>query len=277
MFIRKSTKDYLKANVKDISKLLTLALDQTKEQLFSNPGYELNDIEHKTLNNLIKQRTNGKPFAYLKGSQGFYDLDFVVSPATLIPRPETELLIDIALDTFDTNKKISALDLGTGSGIIAITLSEKRPKWKISATDLSIDALNIAKLNSTEDIDFYCGSWFVPLPLSKFDLIVSNPPYINEHDPHLEDLKYEPIVALVSGDDGLDLTAAMLAEAAGWLSEQGLIVIEVGNSELALQQAFPEIPFMWLELSQGGNGIFCLTGAQCRQYQAQFYTWHQSR
>ncbi len=84
-------------------------------------------------------------------------------------------------------------------------------------------------------------------------------------------------MALVSGDDGLDLTAAMLAEAAGWLSEQGLIVIEVGNSELALQQAFPEIPFMWLELSQGGNGIFCLTGAQCRQYQAQFYTWHQSR
>ena len=106
MSIRKSTKDYLKIDVKDILKLLCLALDQTKEQLFSNQDYELNNAELKTLDSLIKQRSNGKPFAYLKGTQGFYDLDFIVSPATLIPRPETELLIDIALDTFDTNKKM---------------------------------------------------------------------------------------------------------------------------------------------------------------------------
>ena len=89
MSIRKSTKDYLKTDVKDILKLLCLALDQTKERLFSNLDYELNNAELKTLNSLIKQRSNGKPFAYLKGTQGFYDLDFIVSPATLIPRPET--------------------------------------------------------------------------------------------------------------------------------------------------------------------------------------------
>ena len=105
MSIRKSTKDYLKTDVKDILKLLCLALDQTKERLFSNLDYELNNAELKALDSLIKQRSNGKPFAYLKGTQGFYDLDFIVSPATLIPRPETELLIDIALNTFDTDKK----------------------------------------------------------------------------------------------------------------------------------------------------------------------------
>ena len=231
MSIRKSTKDYLKMDVKDILKLLCLALDQTKEQLFSNLDYELNNAELKTLDSLIKQRSNGKPFAYLKGTQGFYDLDFIVSPATLIPRPETELLIDIALDTFDTYKKISVLDLGTGSGIIAITLSEKRPKWKISATDQSIDALNIAKLNSTKDIDFYCGSWFDPLPLSKFDLIVSNPPYINEHDPHLEDLKYEPIEALVSGDDGLNDIREIITKSIEFLNIGGYLLLEHGYDQ----------------------------------------------
>jgi len=231
MFIRKSTKDYLKADVKDISKLLTLALDQTKEQLFSNPGYELNDIEHKTLNNLIKQRTNGKPFAYLKGSQGFYDLDFVVSPATLIPRPETELLIDIALDTFDTNKKINALDLGTGSGIIAITLSEKFPSWAITATDQSNDALKIAQINATNKIDFYCGDWFDALPKDKFDLIVSNPPYIEDQDPHLHSLKYEPIEALISGKDGLDDIRKIISQSPEYLNQGGYLLLEHGYNQ----------------------------------------------
>ena len=116
----------------------------------------------------LNNASDGKPFAYFKGSQGFYDLDFIVSSATLIPRPETELLIDIALDTFDTNTKINALDLGTGSGVIAITLSEKRPKWQISATDQSIDALNIAQTQyQLRDIDFYCGNWFDPLTSRK--------------------------------------------------------------------------------------------------------------
>jgi len=110
-------------------------------------------------------------------------------------------------------------------------------------------------------------------------LIVSNPPYVDAKD--YEDMpvefSHEPKLALVSGDDGLDLTAAMLAQAADWLSEQGLIVIEVGNSEVALQNALPDVPFMWLDLHSGGNGVFCLTGVQCRQYQARFSAWHKSR
>ena len=118
----------------------------------------------------------------------------------------------------------------------------------------------------------YDSDIFSGLSPHRYDLIVSNPPYVdaNDYDDMPAEYTHEPKMALVSGDDGLDLTAAMLAEAADWLSEQGLIVIEVGNSEVALQQALPEVPFMWLDLSAGGNGVFCLTGAQCRQYQDNF-------
>ena len=150
----KSIKDFLRNDVEDISKLLSLALNKTQEQLYANLDYQLVDTELSVLLSYIDQRKKGKPFAYIKGSKGFYDLDFIVSPATLIPRPETELLVDITLNLLDKNKNLKVLDLGTGSGVIAITISEKRPKWKLSATDLSLDALNIARLNSTKNIDF---------------------------------------------------------------------------------------------------------------------------
>ena len=231
MSVRKSIKDFLREDQKDISKLLSLTLDQTKEQLFANPGYELNESELETLDSLIKQINNGKPFAYLKGSQGFYDLDFIVSPATLIPRPETELLIDIALDTFDSNKKINILDLGTGSGAIAITLSEKCPLWKITATDKSNEALKIAKLNTHNKINFYCGDWFGAVPDEKFDLIVSNPPYIDDHDPHLDSLKYEPLEALTSGSNGLDDIRIIINESPKYLKEGGYLLLEHGFNQ----------------------------------------------
>ena len=120
----KSIKDFLRNDVEDISKLLSLALNKTQEQLYANLDYQLVDTELSVLLSYIDQRKKGKPFAYIKGSQGFYDLDFIVSPATLIPRPETELLIDITLNLLDKNKNIKVLDLGTGSGVIAITISE---------------------------------------------------------------------------------------------------------------------------------------------------------
>ncbi|AXE62540.1 peptide chain release factor N(5)-glutamine methyltransferase [Candidatus Thioglobus sp. NP1] len=231
MSVRKSIKDYLKEDIEDISKLLSLALKKSKEQLFSNPNYELNNIELNALDNLIEQRNDGKPFAYLKGSQGFYDLDFIVSSATLIPRPETELLIDITLDTFDINSKINALDLGTGSGVIAITLSEKYLNWSISATDQSMAALKIAQLNTDKNINFYHGNWFDPLPKEKFDLIVSNPPYINDHDPHLKSLGYEPIEALISGSDGLDDIRKIILQAPQFLNQAGYLLLEHGYNQ----------------------------------------------
>ena len=146
-------KNLLREDVEDASKLLGLAINKTQEHLFANLDIEITSSEFKKFKRLTEERKSGKPFAYIKGSQGFYENDFLVSPSTLIPRPETELLIDIALENIDSEKKIKALDLGTGSGIIAITLSEKCPKWEISATDCSIDALDIAKHNAIRNID----------------------------------------------------------------------------------------------------------------------------
>ena len=221
-------KNLLREDVEDASKLLGLAINKTLEHLFANLDIEITSSEFKKFKRLTEERKSGKPFAYIKGSQGFYENDFLVSPSTLIPRPETELFIDIALDNLESEKKIKALDLGTGSGIIAITLSEKCPKWEISATDYSIEALNIAKHNAIRDIDFYCGSWFEPLPQKKFDLIVSNPPYISKNDPHLEDLRFEPLEALVSGNDGLEDIRLIISQSPQFLNKNGLLLLEHG-------------------------------------------------
>ena len=224
-------KNLLREDVEDASKLLGLAINKTQEHLFANLDIEITSSEFKKFKRLTEERKSGKPFAYIKGSQGFYENDFLVSPSTLIPRPETELLIDIALDNLESEKKIKALDLGTGSGIIAITLSEKCPKWEISATDCSIEALNIAKHNAIRDIDFYCGSWFEPLPQKKFDLIVSNPPYISKNDPHLEDLRFEPLEALVSGNDGLEDIRLIISQSPQFLNKNGLLLLEHGYDQ----------------------------------------------
>ena len=224
-------KNLLREDVEDASKLLGLAINKTQEHLFANLDIEITSSEFKKFKRLTEERKSGKPFAYIKGSQGFYENDFLVSPSTLIPRPETELLIDIALENLDKEKKIKVLDLGTGSGIIAITLSEKCPKWEISATDCSIEALDIAKHNAIRDIDFYCGSWFEPLPRKKFDLIVSNPPYISKNDPHLEDLRFEPLEALVSGNDGLEDIRLIISQSPQFLNKNGLLLLEHGYDQ----------------------------------------------
>jgi len=228
---RKTIQDFLREDLTDITKLLCLALNQEREQLFAYPNYELNDKELDKLDKLVKDRNNGVPFAYLKGSQGFYELDFIVSPATLIPRPETELLIDISLNTFDSNKKIKALDLGTGSGAIAITLSEKCPIWEMTATDKSNEALKIAKSNTHNKINFYCGYWFDAVPDKKFDLIVSNPPYVADQDPHLHNLKYEPLEALTSGSDGLNDIRKIISQSPLFLNQDGHLLLEHGYNQ----------------------------------------------
>ena len=224
-------KNLLREDVEDASKLLGLAINKTQEQLFANLDYEVNSSEFKKFLSLVDERKSGKPFAYIKGSQGFYDNEFIVSSSTLIPRPETELLIDIIQDKLNPEKKLKALDLGTGSGIIAITLSEKYPKWEISATDKSKEALSVAKLNARNSINFYCGSWFEPLPQEKFDLIVSNPPYISANDPHLESLSFEPIEALVSGNDGLEDIRLIITQSPQYLNNGGLLLIEHGYNQ----------------------------------------------
>jgi len=245
----KTTQDFLRSDLIDIEELLCLALDCSKSALYANPGYRISAKELAKLDLLIQKRQSGEPFAYLSGSKGFYHLDFKVTSDTLIPRPETELLIDIALGLFDSNDPIRVLDLGTGSGIIAITLADKYPKWLVSATDQSMAALEVAKTNSknvASSVEFSLGSWFEAVPNQFFDLVISNPPYVEANDLYLEDLKFEPIEALTSGEDGLNDIRTIIDQAPKQLNSGGYLLLEHGYNQQReimrlMQQSFTDV------------------------------------
>ena len=190
----------------------------------------LSTAQQEQLEQLVSKRQDGVPFAYLSGEKGFYHLDFSVTPDTLIPRPETELLIDIAL-TLPLGDAPKVVDLGTGSGVIAITLADKNPDWQLCAVDASQAALAVAQQNATQPIEFLHGSWFEPLSMRQFDLIVSNPPYVRENDPHLKQLTHEPISALTSGVDGLDDIRQLIQQAPKHLKPKGYLLLEHGYDQ----------------------------------------------
>jgi release factor glutamine methyltransferase len=227
----KTVQDYLNGGACDIAPLLSLVLGKSNTQLYAQNDYALGDKQQQQLENFIQQREQGIPFAYLSGKKGFYHLDFKVTKDTLIPRPETELLIDITLDLLNKNQKYQVLDLGTGSGIIAVTLADINPRWKVSATDFSQAAINVAKINATTNINFTQGSWFDAVTDQTFDLIVSNPPYIEENDAYLDDLTYEPQTALVSGIDGLDDIRIIINNAPEYLNKDGYLLLEHGYNQ----------------------------------------------
>lgn len=184
---------------------------------------------------LIEQRHSGLPIAYLTGVREFWSLAFEVTPDVLIPRPETELLVEIALDWIEALSAPDLLDLGTGSGAIAISIAKERPDARLSAVDLCTHALALAKRNAARlgapQIRFLCGDWLLALPEGeRFDLIVSNPPYIPDQDTHLTagDLRFEPRSALASGPDGLDAIRTIAREACTRLKTGGGIALEHG-------------------------------------------------
>ena len=224
------------------------------------------------------------PLPYLLGETWFAGIPLKVNEEVIIPRsPMAELIVN-HFSPFLQQSPTRALDLCCGSGCIGIAMALHMEIPRVDLVDIAPAALllsqeNVDELKLADRVKVFKADLFSGLPAQDYDLIVSNPPYVNAVDYHAMPAEYshEPKLALVSGDDGLDLTAAMLAQAADWLSEQSLIVIEVGNSEVALQQALPDIPFLWLDLSLGGNGIFCLTGNQCRHYQARFKAWQSAR
>ena len=224
----KTVQDYLKSGACDIAPLLSLVLEKSNTELYAQSDYTLNTKQQERLSSFIKQREQGMPFAYLSGKKGFYHLDFKVTKDTLIPRPETELLIDITLNLFKKNQKHTVLDLGTGSGVIAVTLADINPRWKISATDFSQAALNVAKKNATTNISFSQGSWFEAVPNQTFDLVISNPPYIEEGDTYLDDLTHEPQTALTAGEDGLDDIRIIINNAPEYLNKEGYLLLEHG-------------------------------------------------
>ena len=184
---------------------------------------------------LIERRQLGEPVAYLTGRREFWSLELQVSPAVLIPRPDTELLVEWALERLRGVEAPRIADLGTGSGAIALALASERPDALVVAVDVSADALSQAAHNARllglERVDFRLGDWLAPLAGESFDLIVSNPPYVAEQDPHLRELRFEPRRALTAGADGLADLRRIAAEAHGHLKAGAALLLEHGAEQ----------------------------------------------
>lgn len=218
----------------DAETLLGHALGRDRAWLFAHAGDPVETGAARRFAELWRRRQTGEPVAYLTGRRGFWTLDLAVNPATLVPRPETELLVELALACLPVDMPLRVADLGTGSGAIALAIASERPQAQVVATDASADALAVARANAGENrlanVGFRHGSWFVPLAGEVFDLIASNPPYIAEGDPHLREgsLPHEPAAALSSGRDGLDAIREIVANAPAYLRAGGWLLLEHG-------------------------------------------------
>lgn len=218
----------------DAERLLMHALDVDRAWLFAHALDPVPPGQVGRFQALVERRSGGEPVAYILGRQGFWSLDLVVTPATLIPRPETELLVELALERLPSDTPCAVADLGTGSGAIALALASERPRARVLATDQSGEALAVARANALRmglsNVEFAQGSWCEPLHDRRFDLIVSNPPYIEAGDPHLEqgDLRHEPQAALASGADGLDAIRILSSQAGAHLHDGGWLLVEHG-------------------------------------------------
>ncbi|AOA71309.1 peptide chain release factor N(5)-glutamine methyltransferase [Stenotrophomonas rhizophila] len=214
--------------------LLLHVLGRERGWLFAHATDLLDPATAEAFATLLQRRIAGEPVAYLLGRRGFWTLDLAVSPATLIPRPETERLVELALERLPEGVPLRIADLGTGSGAIALALASERPLAQIVATDMSADALAVAAGNARQhglaNVAFRQGSWHAPLAGERFDLIASNPPYIASDDPHLAqgDLRFEPATALASGHDGLDDIRLIIAGAPAHLQPGGWLLMEHG-------------------------------------------------
>jgi len=251
----------------DAEVLLCSVLEKNRSYLMTWPEKKLSEDQLKHFQELLEQRLQGNPIAHITGHKEFWSLDLKISKNTLIPRPETELLVEQVLEQFPavTNKKL--LDLGTGSGAIALAIASERPHWEITATDQSASALNIAQENAQRlditNIEFKQGSWYQAVAEKKFDIIASNPPYIVNTDPHLKlgDVRFEPLSALASGTDGLDDINEITIQAKQHLNQGGFLIIEHGyDQQTAVNDIFNKAGFnnvtQTLDLSNNPRNTF---------------------
>ena len=216
----------------DCELLLCLCLGQNRAQLIARSDQILTTRQYRQLCNLLKRRQEGEPIAYIQGFQEFCGRSFMVDRHTLIPRPDTELLVEIILDRFDPSPR-KVIDLGTGSGALAVTIKQERRNWQVLATDISAATLNMAKQNTpiNSPIDFLQGNWLDCIDQACIDLIVANPPYIASTDPHLTQLRFEPRNALVSAGNGLRDLATIIEQSVRVLSAGGSLLLEHGYSQ----------------------------------------------
>jgi release factor glutamine methyltransferase len=229
----------------DAEVLLAFVLGKERSFLRAWPEKQLDDEQLARYRRLIEKRTSGAPIAYLVGKREFWSRDFQVNAAVLIPRPETELLVELALGSAPENTPLQLLDLGAGSGIIAITLAAERPATEVLGVDICAAALRIAQTNAArlgvKNVRFLRSDWFAQIPPSVFDIIVGNPPYIAPGDPHLRqgDVRFEPQGALVSAQQGLGDIARIVAGAKVYLKPDGHLLLEHGyDQQDAVQSLF---------------------------------------
>lgn len=223
--------------------LLAHVLGKSAAWLYAHGDARVVDGDARRFKDLVARRQAGEPVAYLTGRRGFWSLDLAVGPGILIPRPETERLVELALDRLPPGRPARLLDLGTGSGAIALALARERPAAQVTATDASAEALEVARRNAVEhdlaNVRFAHGDWYVPVVGERFDLIASNPPYIAAGDAHLAqgDLRFEPASALASGWDGLDALRVIAAGAPAHLAPGGWLLVEHGYAQGAAVRA----------------------------------------
>ena len=219
----------------DTELLLARALDVPRSYLFAHPEDSLDPAAVERFSSAVERRVKGMPIAYITGEKEFWSMILIVSPDTLVPRPETEVLVDQALQRIPEHEGFCMLDLGTGSGAIALAIARERPNCDVTATDVSDAAVRVARENanrhSLPNIEFLTGNWTAPVFDRSFDLIVTNPPYVPSNDPDLEHLKYEPQLALVAGDDGLDAIRRISVEAKSVIRNGGTLLIEHGDNQ----------------------------------------------
>ncbi|MES2606185.1 MAG: peptide chain release factor N(5)-glutamine methyltransferase [Pseudomonadota bacterium] len=217
----------------DAQLLLTKVLDKPRSWLYAWPDYELTNAQLQQFQLLTDRRREGEPVAYLCGKRAFWNIELKVAPAVLIPRPETELLVELALELGPVGSAMVA-DLGTGSGAIALALAGERPAWQLHATDNSDAARQITALNCTalalSNVQVLAGSWCDALQATGYQLILSNPPYIDASDPHLQqsDVRFEPRSALVADEQGLADLRQIAGQARNKLAVDGWLLLEHG-------------------------------------------------
>ncbi|MEO0436989.1 MAG: peptide chain release factor N(5)-glutamine methyltransferase [Pseudomonadota bacterium] len=234
----------------DLELLLCAVLGKSRSFLFAWPEYELAEGEHGEFERLRAERESGVPVAYLLGEREFWSLTFAVNAHVLIPRPETELLVEVALalqlesaGSDHPNQSLRVADLGTGSGAVAIAIAKERPSWSITAVDASAAALAIAKTNadrhSVDTVKFFQGCWFEPIEEQRFSLVLSNPPYIAESDPHLArgDVRFEPRMALTPGASGMEAINVLVETAPLHLVSGGFLFFEHGHEQGAASRS----------------------------------------
>jgi release factor glutamine methyltransferase len=249
--------------------LLAHVLNCDRSWLIAHADDELTAAQAKAFEGLARRRHSGEPIAYLTGRREFYGLNLEVSPAVLIPRPETELLVELALARIGEHDATRVLDLGSGSGAVALAIAHCRPRCSVLGVDVSAPALALARSNAQRldipNATFIESDWFDDVPLEAFALIVSNPPYVANNDIHLTqaDLRFEPPGALRGGVDGLAAVRKIVASAAGFLGPGGWLLIEHGyNQAESVQALLVDAGYSGVESRRDLAGILRITFAR---------------